>query len=26
MMKLVGVAVSLGTFTVIFYRWYQEKK
>jgi putative membrane protein len=26
MMKLVGVAVSLGTFTWIFYRWYQEKK
>ena len=26
MMKLVGVAVSLITFMVIFYRWYQEKK
>lgn len=26
MMKLVGVAVSLGAFGTIFYRWYQEKK
>jgi putative membrane protein len=26
MMKLVGVAVSLTAFTVVFYRWYQEKK
>ena len=26
MMKLVGMVVSLGAFTVIFYRWYQEKK
>lgn len=26
MMKLVGVAVSLGAFGVIFYRWYEEKK
>jgi putative membrane protein len=26
MMKLIGMAVSLGAFIVIFYRWYQEKK
>ncbi|WP_414662078.1 cytochrome c oxidase assembly protein [Horticoccus sp. 23ND18S-11] len=26
MMKLVGIMVSLGTFMVAFYRWYQEKK
>jgi len=26
MMKLVGVAVSLGAFGLIFYRWYEEKK
>jgi putative membrane protein len=26
LMKLVGVAVSLVAFTIVFYRWYQEKK
>jgi putative membrane protein len=26
MMKLIGMLVSLGAFTVAFYRWYQEKK
>jgi putative membrane protein len=26
MMKLIGMVVSLGTFMVAFYRWYQEKK
>lgn len=26
MMKLVGMAVSIGAFIVAFYRWYQEKK
>lgn len=25
-MKLVGVAVSLTAFTIVFYRWYEEKK
>jgi putative membrane protein len=26
MMKLIGLMVSLGAFTVSFYRWYQEQK
>ena len=26
MMKLIGMVVSLGTFMIAFYRWYQEKK
>ena len=26
MMKLIGVAVSLGAFMVAFFRWYEEKK